>query len=112
MSKVSIIAIIVTKADKVDPVKAEMLKLVAKSRSEAGCINCTLHQDNENSTYFLFYENWASRELWMKHTESQHLLDFVLAAQDLIVEFSVHEMTQLRVPCARIDAIENSVCMK
>ncbi|WP_416383486.1 putative quinol monooxygenase [Psychrobacter sp. 28M-43] len=27
------------------------------------CINYDLHQDNKNPAHFIFYENWASREL-------------------------------------------------
>ncbi|SER13342.1 hypothetical protein SAMN03080615_04042 [Amphritea atlantica] len=33
----------------------------------------TLHQDKENAQVFDFYVSWESRELWLRHMESDHL---------------------------------------
>jgi len=64
MTKLTIVANIKANPEKIDLVKAELLKLIDMTRAEAGCINYDLHQDNENPAHFLFYENWQSRELW------------------------------------------------
>ena len=58
MAKLTIVANIKTKKDKVELVKAELMKLIDITRAEEGCITYDLHQDNENPAHFLFYENW------------------------------------------------------
>ena len=96
MSKLTIVASIKAKSDQVDLVKAELKKLIAVTLAEDGCINYDLHQDNENPAYFLFYENWESRELWQKHMNSQHLKDYVVATEGAVEEFTVNEMTNIK----------------
>lgn len=95
MAKLTIIANIKTKADKVELVKAELLKLIAVTRAEEGCIDYDLHQDNENPAHFLFYENWESRELWQAHMDNQHLKDYTAATEGAIIEFTLNEMSQI-----------------
>lgn len=95
MAKLTIVANIIAKADKVELVKAELLKLIDITRDEKGCINYDLHQDNENKTHFMFYENWQSRELWLAHMDNQHLKDYMMATKDAVSEFILNEMTQI-----------------
>uniref|UniRef100_UPI004048D7C0 putative quinol monooxygenase n=1 Tax=Shewanella sp. TaxID=50422 RepID=UPI004048D7C0 len=52
MSKLTIVATIIAKADKVDLVKSELLKLIDVTRAEEGCINYDLHQDHANPGHF------------------------------------------------------------
>ena len=49
--------------NQIEMVKTELIKLIGVTHAEEGRINYDLHQDNENSAHFMFYENWASREL-------------------------------------------------
>ncbi|MGX9463400.1 putative quinol monooxygenase [Shewanella sp. A14] len=93
MSQLTIIANITAKADKIDLVKAELMKLIDVTRAEKGCINYDLHQDNVNPAHFTLYENWQSRELWRIHMDNQHLADYVAATDGTVVEFTLHEMT-------------------
>ncbi len=95
MPKLTIVANIEAKADKVDLVKAEFLKLVDMSRAEEGCINYDLHQDNENPAHFLVYENWESSEVLQMHTDAQHFKDFMAATEGAVEEFTVNEMTRI-----------------
>ena len=95
MAKLTIVANIKTKADKIDLVKAELEKLIDITRSEEGCINYDLHQDNENPAHFMFYENWESRELWQAHLGNQNLQDYMTATDGAVEDFSVNEMTQI-----------------
>lgn len=95
MAKLTIVANIKTKAAKIDLVKAELLKLIDITRAEKGCINYDLHQDNENPTHFLFYENWESRQLWQTHMGNQHLQDYMAATEGAVEEFILNEMTQI-----------------
>ena len=95
MTKLTIVAHIRAKSDRIDLVKTELLKLIDITRAEAGCINYDLHQDNENPTHFLFYENWESRELWQTHMNNQHLKDYMTATDGAVEDFTLHEMTQI-----------------
>ncbi len=93
MTKLTIVAKIVAAPEKADFVKSELLKLIPITRKEAGCINYDLHQDNEKSNFFMFYENWETRELWQQHMNAQHLKDYVKATEGCIKVFEVHEMS-------------------
>jgi len=63
MSKLTIVAHITAKADKIALVKAELKKLISPTRIEEGCLQYDLHQDRNNPACFMFYENWQSRAL-------------------------------------------------
>lgn len=76
-------------------VKAELLKLIAPTRVEAGCINYDLHQDDENPAFFMFYENWESRALWQTHMNAPHLAAYMSATDGAVESFTVHEMTKV-----------------
>jgi quinol monooxygenase YgiN len=93
MPKLTIVANITANADKIDLVKAELLKLIDVTRAEKGCINYDLHQDNENPAHFMFYEHWQSRELWQAHMGNKHLADYVAATDGAVEEFILNEMT-------------------
>ena len=93
MAKLTIVANIKANEDKIDLVKAELLKLIYITRAEEGCINYDLHQDNENPAHFMFYENWESRELWQTHMGNQHLADYMAATEGSVAEFILNEMT-------------------
>ncbi len=95
MSKLTIVANIHVNPDKIELVKAELEKLILATRAEEGCIQYDLHQDNENHAYFLFYENWESRELWQAHMNATHLLNYRKATEGAIVEFTINEMSHI-----------------
>ena len=95
MSKLTIVANIKANEDKIDLVKAELLKLIDITRAEEGCINYDLHQDNENPAHFMFYENWRSRALWQAHMSNQHLQEYLAETQDSVEQFTLNEMTKL-----------------
>ena len=95
MPKLTIVANIIAKPGKADLVKGELLKLIDVTRSESGCIQYDLHQDNENSAHFLFYENWETHELWQTHMNAQHLKDYLEATDGSVEEFTLNEMTQI-----------------
>ena len=91
--KLTIVAKILAKPEKRDLVKAELIKLIATTLKEEGCINYDLHQDNENENLFLFYENWESRELWQKHMNNSHIAAYAKATEHAVESFSLYEMT-------------------
>lgn len=95
MAKLTIVANIKAKADKVDLVRAELEKLIPITRKEEGCIQYDLHQDHENPAHFLFYENWESRELWQAHMDNQHIKDYMAATDGAVEQFTLNEMTHI-----------------
>tara|TARA_R110002074_G_scaffold170006_2_gene332231 strand:+ start:13946 stop:14236 length:291 start_codon:yes stop_codon:yes gene_type:complete len=92
--KLTIVARIEANPDKVELIKAELLKLVEPTLKEAGCIQYDLHQDNENPAVFVFYENWESHELWQEHMNNTHLAKYMKAAEGAVASFTVNQMTK------------------
>ncbi|KEO57284.1 putative quinol monooxygenase [Thioclava indica] len=95
MSTLTIIANIHAKADKIDLVKTELLKLVPITRADAGCINYDLHQNNEDPAHFTFFENWESREIWQEHMNAPHLAAYMAAIDGAVEQFTFTEMTKI-----------------
>lgn len=93
MAKLTIVANIHAKPDKVDLVRSELLKLVPITRAEQGCIQYDLHQDNANPAHFVFYENWESRDLWQTHMNAPHLAAYMAATEGAVEIFTLNEMT-------------------
>lgn len=95
MTKLTVVANIIANEDKIELVKAELLKLIDVTRAEEGCINYDLHQDNENPGHFMFFENWESRELWQAHMGNKHLVEYMSATEGCVASFVLNEMTQI-----------------
>ena len=95
MAKLTITGNVIANSDKIELVKAELEKLIPITRKEAGCLQYDLHQDNENPAYFMFYENWESRELWQTHMNAPHLAAYVEATEGAVEKFWIHEMTRI-----------------
>lgn len=95
MSKLTIIAHIHANADQVDLVKAELQKMISPVLAEEGCLNYDLHQDNEDPAHFFFYENWESRELWLRHMEAEPLKAFKATTEGALEKVVLHEMTMV-----------------
>jgi len=96
MSKpLTIVANIVAKQGQHELVKEELSKLLGPTRAEEGCINYDLHQDNEDPHQFLYFENWATRSLWLAHMETPHIKAYLEAVDGAVEDFTVKEMTEV-----------------
>lgn len=91
----TIIAKVEAKKESLTQVKAELLKLIAPTLKEDGCIQYDLHQDNENPSVFMFFENWESQDLWEAHMQSSHLKAFVESTDGLLVDLTVYQMSKV-----------------
>ena len=89
----TVVAKVVARKDSVERVAAELLKLLAPTRNEAGCIEYRLHQDRENPAVFIFYENWESEACLAGHMESGHFKNYVSAVAGLLEEKTVHKLS-------------------
>ncbi|WP_299492049.1 putative quinol monooxygenase [uncultured Shewanella sp.] len=95
MTKLTIIARIQAKPEKIDLVKSELLKLIEPTRQEEGCLQYDLHQDNTDPSIFMFHENWTSRELWQIHMANTHLQAYMAATDGAVDSFILNEMTHI-----------------
>jgi quinol monooxygenase YgiN len=64
MIQLTVVAKIKAKFGSEAVLRQELLQLVLPTIAENGCLNYDLHCSIEDSTLFLFYENWASKPLW------------------------------------------------
>jgi quinol monooxygenase YgiN len=95
MSKVTVVARVVAKKGAVESVRCELLKLVAPTRDEEGCLEYRLHQDHEDPAVFIFYENWESEACLTRHMESVHFKAYVSAVDGLLTGKTVHRLTMI-----------------
>ena len=93
--KLTIVAKITAVPGSEDSVRAELEKLVAPTRAEAGCLQYDLHRDLENPRVFLFYENWETKPHWEAHMKTPHLAAFGAATQDLLEERVILQMEHI-----------------
>lgn len=94
-NQLTITATIVARPEKRELVKQALLDLIPPTLNEEGCLNYDLHQDNQDPNRFFFYENWASRSLWLDHNNSEHISRHKERMTDAIVEVTIREMTVL-----------------
>ncbi len=91
---ITIVAILEVKDGQRDFVRAEMLKILAPTRAEDGCIDYVLHEDNKNPNIFMFYETWASYDLWQNHLKSDHLQAYAKVVGHAIASRQILELTK------------------
>jgi quinol monooxygenase YgiN len=95
MSIITVVAKVTAKCDVIETVKAELIKMLAATRQEEGCLEYRLHQDHENPAVFVFYENWKDLTCLNRHMNSPHFQAYVAAVGDLIADKVVHTMTEI-----------------
>jgi len=95
MSYVTVVAKVVAKQDTVKLVKPELLKLIAPTRKENGCIEYKLHQDTVDPAVFIFYETWESQACLERHMSSDHFQQYISAVDGMIAEKTVHVLNQI-----------------
>ena len=84
--KVTVIARIKAKTGQVQRVKEELLKLLAPTRAENGCMNFDMHQGATDQSQFLFHENWTSKAALEAHFETPHIKNWLRVAEGLLAE--------------------------
>lgn len=94
MAHLTIVANIVAHPDKIDVVHAALKNLIAPTRAEKGCVQYDLHQNNDNPSHFMFFENWESRALWQAHMSAPHLAEYGAATAGAVESFTLYEMTK------------------
>lgn len=74
MSKtIRVVAHIVALSEKVEEVKAILMRLVEPTRQENGCIQYQLLQNQADSTDFTFIEEWETADALDTHLATTHI---------------------------------------
>lgn len=84
--KHAVIAILEAKIDKVIELKEALIKVANLSRIEKTCLWYHLHQDNDNPTVFVLYENWESKEVHQEQFGKVYIKEFVDKASNLLAK--------------------------
>jgi len=93
--ELTVIARVVAKKNYEEALRVELLKLIAPTRLEEGCLVYTLHQDNIDPALFIFYETWASSAALEAHRNSPHFLRYVATVGSMLKEKDVHLLTRI-----------------
>lgn len=82
----TVIAFVKSKPGKEKELEELLLKLVASTRQEAGCLNYDLHRHLDKPSYFAFYENWVNMAALEQHRTTAHIKEFRAKAGELMAE--------------------------
>ena len=85
MKQLTVVAKITAKRGKEKEALEGLKGLIVPTLKEEGCINYDLHVSADEVGVFLFYENWASYDLWQKHLENDHIKAFIERAVNLLI---------------------------
>ena len=95
MSKLVVVAKVVAKKEFLPSVKSSLLNLIAPTRLENGCIDYTLHQDNDDPSVFVFYVTWENLSCLDNHLQSNHYQAHARNIKGMIEDKEVFRMTQI-----------------
>ncbi|MDG4657338.1 putative quinol monooxygenase [Ectobacillus antri] len=87
-------AIIKPKAGKEAELRKELIDVIAPSRAEAGCIQYTLHEATDQST-FVFYEIWQDEEALQSHIETPHYKQYRENVASLVEAREVYKLQKV-----------------
>jgi len=86
MQTVTVVATFVARAGRETELRNALIKLVAPTREESGCLNYDLHISPENPGRFLFHENWTAKAALDAHLQSPHIQALVTRLDELCTE--------------------------
>ncbi|MDN3377241.1 MULTISPECIES: putative quinol monooxygenase [unclassified Pseudoalteromonas] len=96
MNQLTVVANIVAHQDKTELVKNALFKLIDETRKEPGCIRYELHQDVDNSSHFIMYEQWKTTQLWSEHTQTEHIKAYSATVEGAIAHFTINKLTLIK----------------
>jgi len=76
-SEIRVIAVVQGKPGTADAIQQALLRCVAPSRAETGCLLYTPHRDLDSTERFVFFERWASRAALAEHEGTEHFKKLV-----------------------------------
>ncbi|MGF7132794.1 quinol monooxygenase YgiN [Paraburkholderia sp. EB58] len=85
-SEIRVVAIVQGKPGTADAIEQVLLRCVAPSRAETGCLLYTPHRDLNRADQFVFFERWASRAALAQHERTEHFKQLVRELTPLVVK--------------------------
>ncbi|MBV1775291.1 antibiotic biosynthesis monooxygenase [Burkholderiaceae bacterium DAT-1] len=95
MKALTVVATITAKPGTEAIVERALLDLIEPSRKDAGFIQYDLHRDLDRPNVFVFYENWASRELLDQHLNTPHLAEYQRKVEGMIEGWDLKLMERI-----------------
>lgn len=89
MAKVPVTVLVLSQAKPgmEDRVRTEILSVVKRALQEPTCIHIFLHQDMNDSTRFMLYENWTDKEDFVNvQMGSPHVRDYMERCREFLVD--------------------------
>lgn len=81
--KYTVVATFQSRLGKEKALREALVKLLVPTRKEEGCLNYNLHESHEIPGKFLFYENWASKEIFEPHLSTPHIKELLSKVEEL-----------------------------
>lgn len=89
-NKVSVIAQAKARKGMEEMLREKLLSLVEPTNAETGCIIYDLYQARDDTTLFMFYECWKTKDDLEKHLQKPYIKSFIETADEILAEpFSV-----------------------
>jgi quinol monooxygenase YgiN len=85
-SEIRVVAVVQGKPGTADAIEQALLRCVAPSRAETGCLLYTPHRDLDRAERFVFFERWASRAALVEHERTEHFKELVRELTPLIAQ--------------------------
>nr|WP_318384030.1 putative quinol monooxygenase [uncultured Enterobacter sp.] len=92
---VPVVAIFTSKKGQEDRVESLFRQVIEETLSEEGCITYQLNRDSENSSRFIWTEEWESLALLQKHLNAPHIQQLFSALPEFIESSEVIALTKL-----------------
>lgn len=84
--KLTLVVILEAVKGKEENLKKLLYEVMEPSRAEEHCLEWRLHQDKNNQTQFVLYENWASAELQKEQVTKPYVLEFGAQLKPLLAK--------------------------
>jgi len=80
----TVMVMLEARADKVEEMKAALMKIAEESRKEDSNIDYHVYQDPHNPVRFALHENWVSKDLHALQFEKPYIIEFGEKAKELL----------------------------
>jgi len=85
--QVSVTILFQAKPGMEEMVRKEMMQLISPVIAEVQCINVNLHQDPDDRTRFMLYENWADKNYFIdEHMQTSHMQTYFKKSEEFLAE--------------------------
>lgn len=85
--QVTVLILFQAKPGMEETLKKEMMALIEPVIAEPACINVNFHQDSDDQTRFMLYENWADKDFYTSdHMQTPYLQAYLKKSEEFLLE--------------------------